>query len=180
MFHLVKQVAFAAVLAMQAVVPAAPVSAQSATPDTLTETYSDWKLSCQNGEIEGAQIRLCAMEQQLVRRLANGQTQSVLSVVISDADKDDGLAELVAITPHGVKVTQGIEITVGDTVIDTEFLTCRPVGCIMRYSMDADRVALLKAGTDAVFKMTFVGDQEASIAVSLNGFSAAFTRIGEL
>lgn len=169
----------ALLLAASLMAGALPVAAQEAqAPDQFVEVYGDWTLRCNaaEGAAEGA-APVCAMQQQLSARAADGRQQNILTLVLTLVDD---LPSFTAITPLGVDLGAGMGLSVGTLERRLAYRTCRPRGCVVRADLDGDTVAAFRAGDEALFVIPFVNGQTVNAEVSLAGFSAAWARLGQL
>ena len=160
----------------------APVVAQDAAgadPDRLTETYRDWTLRCSVPQNAPAGApRTCEMVQELSRQ-SGGQQQRVLTVFVVRGE--DGGGQLTMITPLGLALPAGVTLSVGEQVsIEIAYATCRPVGCISSVRLDGALLDALTAGTVATVGVSTLEGQNVAIELSLNGFGAAWNRLGRL
>lgn len=164
-----------ALLALSAFwIPGARAQDSSAAPDTLRETYNDWIVEC--GAVEGGG-RFCRMAQQLTQ---SGAKKPVLSVFIR-AKPDDSGALMTLIGPLGISLAGGITVAVGENrLVEADFLTCRPIGCMARKELGAEAIAAFRAGNEAIVTMASMNGDAIAIGVSLSGFSAAWTRLQAL
>ncbi|MBF9058162.1 hypothetical protein HKCCSP123_03110 [Rhodobacterales bacterium HKCCSP123] len=168
----------ALLLAASLLVGAPSASAQEQSPDQFVEVYGDWTVRCSaaEGAADGA-APVCAMQQQLSVRTAEGRQQNILNIFLSLVDD---LPEFTAITPLGVDLAQGVALSVGTLERSLSYRTCRPRGCFVRADLDGDTVAAFRAGDEALFMIPFVNGQTVNAAVSLAGFSAAWARLSQL
>ena len=161
-----------------------PLQAQEAAaegPTSLTETYRDWVVRCVTQpalEGQAATARICEMTQEL-RQQDSGQRVLALSVIQSADDADT--ASLTLVSPFGLLLSAGIQIEVTETrLLDMEFRTCLPAGCIALSVLTADQISALAAGDIATVVLTDTNGQSLRLDVSLAGFTAAWNRIKNL
>lgn len=154
-----------------------PSVAQDPAPDQLVEVYGDWTLRCRTAGAEGdAAAPVCAMEQRLALRGADGRQQTILSLVLSI---NGDMPRLMAITPLGVDLAEGVAMSVGPLERLLTYRTCRSFGCVIRAELDGETVAGFRSGNEALFVIPLVNGQTVNATVSLAGFSAAFSRLGQ-
>lgn len=147
----------------------------SGAPDSLVEKYGDWTVEC-GGGAEGTKP-LCRMAQQLQRK---GSQKPVLSIFLR-AKQEKAEALITLIGPLGISLAEGIAVSVADNrLVEADFLTCRPIGCIAQKELGAEAIQAFRAGDQAIVKMAPLNGDAIAITVSLNGFSAAWARLKAL
>ena len=168
-------IAFTALLVALA---STPSFAQEAGPDSLVETYADWQVRCQTVTRDDTRIRACGMQQNLTRQRDDGTRQQILSVTITPTDGGDGVAAVV--TPLGVGLARGLDISFDGGMIEANYVTCKQRGCIVREPLSSGVISAFRAGENAAVIMEVVGQGEVSLPLFLNGFDAAWQRVLEL
>jgi invasion protein IalB len=155
------------------------VAAAQAVPSTLpggaeaiSEVFQDWTVSCLSPE--GG--KSCSIRQQQ----ADAKTrQRLLAVQLqSKGDKVEGLMVL----PFGLLIDKGVTLKVGETSLGTlRFKTCLPQGCLVPFSLNAQSLSLLRAGS-APLSIIASNDanQPLTFNVSVKGFSQALDRAQSL
>jgi len=155
---------------------AAPSFAQTAEtrPDSLTETYGDWTVTC--GLDEATSTNICRMAQ----ILSQGE-QQILSVFIRADDTAPDTAIATMITPLGVDLAKGVAVVVDEIpLIEVGYVTCRQGGCIVRASLDGTILQTMQAGVAAKVAIGALDGSTLDVPVSLNGFTAAWQRLQTL
>jgi invasion protein IalB len=154
---------------------AAPAASQ---PDQMTEVWNDWTVQCQTlrAETDAAPVRLCEMVQDL--RAPEGG-QRVLGLSLRPQDPE-GSALLSLVVPFGLNLRDVIGLSVdGANVVALPFDTCLPQGCLASAPLDPSALEALKRGASAVVSLPTRGQAPLALTVSLTGFTAAWTRLGE-
>lgn len=159
---------------------ASTVAAQSAGggPDLIEETYRDWILRCETvaGDPQTTlHTQVCEMAQELSEAEAS---QRVLRTSLL-ATNDGPVLTLLA--PFGLRLSEGVTLSAGEQVIATlPFRTCLPHGCIATAQLDPTTLARLEAG--GMIDVVLIADagQPVVLAVSLDGFRAAWARLAAL
>lgn len=156
-------------------IPGAQAQDPGAAPDALVEKYGDWTVEC-GGATEGAE-RFCRMTQRIGQ---SGAQKQILSVFIR-AKSEDSAAVITLIGPLGISLAGGISVSVGDNrLVEADFLTCRPRGCMARKELGTEAIDAFRAGNEVIVKMVALNGDAIAITVSLNGFSAAWARLQAL
>ncbi len=153
------------------------VQAQDA-PDTLTENYRDWVLICQNGATADATAtgRVCEITQEL-RQSADGQRVLRIAFAVGP-EAPEGSATLTLITPFGVRLADGVSLTVTDDAIArVPFLTCLAVGCIATETLSSEVMGRLADADAAIIGMFTASGDPAQLEISLLGLSPAWRRL---
>lgn len=160
--------------AVLAVIPTLALAQQAPTrPNSMIETYGAWTLRCVTSEDETG--RQCEMGQELSREQDG---QRLLSISIQH---NGGSAQLVVLAPFGLQLSQGVQMTVAEgQVARIPFQTCLPAGCVARTILDAEPVARLQRGSTVQVEMRTTADEPFAVELSLQGFTAAWTRLQDL
>jgi invasion protein IalB len=157
---------------------AAPAAAQQGdTPDTLTETYSDWLVRCAAPAADGQ--RQCEMVQEVRERAENGRR--VLSLALQRADGE--ATQITAIGPFGLRLADGLGLRVDEAdppQLTIPFLTCVSDGCIAVAQLEPELRAVLQDGATLEAVLVAVTGEPVRIGLSLAGFTAAWNRLGAL
>jgi len=164
-------------LALSLIDPApARAQAQAAKPDTLTETYGNWTVSCQTVTADGKSTRRCQLSQELKEK--GGQGQRVLGLIIASPEPT---AELTVITPLGIALSAGLTIEVGDApLLKMAFSTCRPGGCFAAGPLTAKALTSLETAEEATARLGTLKGQPLLIKFPLPGLAQARKRLAEL
>lgn len=147
-------------------------------PDQLVETYRDWVVRCVQAQLQDGTSagRICEMSQELSQS-ENGQR--VLAAAVQATG--NGSAALTLIAPFGLRLADGIMISVGgQEAAAIPFRTCLPQGCIADTQLDSAALDQLRLGNEAQVVMVADGGQELALTVSLAGFAAAWSRLEAL
>ena len=173
---MVTRIAVLVLLALSAFwIAAAQAQKVEAAPDALVEKYSDWTVEC-GAAAEGSE-RFCRMTQRLEQSVARKQ---ILAIFIR-AKSEDSAAMMTLIGPLGISLAGGITVSVGDNrLVEADFLTCRPGGCMARKELGSEAIEAFRAGNEAIVKMVALNGDAFAITVSLSGFSAAWARLHAL
>lgn len=163
---------------LMAALAAAPTFAQQPGPDTLLETYTDWQVRCQTVTRDDTRFRSCGMQQNLARQLDDGSRRQILLFMITPTDSGDWIVTVV--TPLGVELARGLDISFDGGIVEANFITCTQRGCIVREQLSDGVISAFRAGDNASVIMEVVGQGEVSLSLSLNGFGAASQRVREL
>jgi invasion protein IalB len=148
-------------------------SAQTAAPDALSETYRDWAVAC-FGQPEGG-ARACEMTQRLSQR--DGGQQVLL--VSARRDAIDGAA-LTIVTPFGVRLADGVALAAAgrdEPLLIMPYITCLANGCIAEGAIDGATVGTLQEATTLEAVLVSVAGETLRLAVSMDGFAAAWARL---
>jgi len=140
---------------------------------SLTETYGDWHVACQVREA----VICCAMSQQQLRQ----DGQRIVTVELKNAPDDTLAANFVL--PFGLQLDAGATLRMDEqpAMAPLRFHTCLPAGCVVQANFDSATVTTLHGGTKLhVTTKTADTEQDFAIAISLNGFTAAFDRLKAL
>lgn len=170
MKRFIKQTVLGAVVAVGAGI--VPALAQQTAPSSLQETYSDWQVVCQ--QVEGA--RACSMIQQQFQAQSN---QRFLAVELKTADAG---VEGAIVLPFGLNLSAGVELAIDDKPIGEklQFRTCLPAGCVVRLAFSDNELGALSGGQTLQVKTKADSEEDLVFTVSLNGFTAAQSRLTEL
>lgn len=161
-------------LAGLALTPATGATAQTAAaPDALRESFRDWTVQCQQIEGEG---RACEMIQQV----SHGESQQRIMLVSLRLDSDKRLVGVI-VTPFGLRLSEGVQILVGETAIARySFDTCLSEGCIVIAAFGEKEIEAMRAGIEGKITMMARGGNAVGLPISFLGFSAALARLREL
>lgn len=161
--------------AVLALTPTWALSQQVATPpNSMTETYGAWTVRCMTPEAADSE-RQCEMVQELSRE---EDGQRLLAISVQD---NEGIGQLVLLVPFGLQLSQGVQMTVAEgQVAQIPFHTCMPAGCIARTDLEAEPIARLQRGSTLQVEMRTTADEPFAVDLSLQGFTAAWTRLQDL
>jgi invasion protein IalB len=139
-------------------------------PDTLSEVYGSWTLSC------SAEEAGCRIFQALYR--AGDKARLIQVALLASAGDGDGLV-LRAVTPLGAKLARGAVLIIDDgEPVSVPFDTCRQSGCLAETHLTPELVAALRAElTLAVLVVGADTDQTVRFELSLGGVSRALDRL---
>jgi invasion protein IalB len=141
---------------------------------SLNERHGDWTVAC--GMAEGG--KQCFFSQVL----GNSDTgQRTLSIELKTIG--DNRLEGMLLTPFSLRFDAGVKLAVDERRLagPVPFLSCIPAGCLVPVAFEGDVFAALQAGTTLSFSATPLGsDEEITLPISLNGFTAASRRTSEL
>jgi invasion protein IalB len=140
---------------------------------SLSEGYQDWQVRCISTG-EGAR---CAMAQM---QLDPKTRKRILTIELRS---DEGRTAGALIMPFGLALASGVTLKVDDNGggKPLAFSTCLPTGCVVPLDLDAGMTKNLASGEVLTIVVTAADTQQPlSFAVSLKGFPAAWSRLGEL
>jgi invasion protein IalB len=171
-----RQSALAAALAAVIAATAAAGSARAlpGNATSLREVHGDWIVSCVNREEKNH----CAMSQIQADPKTRKRVVS-LELRLTGA----GGAKGAFVMPFGLALSRGIafKIDTNGDALALPFATCLPAGCLVPLTADRALLEGLKAGdVMTVTAAAFDTGQPLDFSLSLNGFSAALKRLGEL
>jgi len=152
---------------------AKPAESLANGASSITETYSDWTVTC--GIAEGRKI--CVSSQTLTDQ--QGQRQ----IAIQFAAPKGGKTEAVVLLPFGLALDEGAQLAIDDKAIGerSRFSTCLPAGCVVPLQLSASVIDGLKKGSVLTVTVTSDGNRDViRFSLSLNGFSGALSRVAEL
>lgn len=156
-----------------------PVTAQDTAPtgpSSVTEIYKDWVVRC-NAVVRGEKtVQACAM----VQTLRNKSSSKRVLMTSLTSGKDGAVIRFV--TPFDLRLSQGLKVKVADElVLEAGFNTCLPAGCIVLGNLPQKSIDTLAAGAAAnVVMVANRTGQALELAVSLDGFTAAWNRLKSL
>jgi invasion protein IalB len=143
---------------------------QEAPKQVLKATHGAWEVHC----LEGTET--CAMQQ-----VGNVDGQPALRVAVQrlagvTAGGKDVPAVLAVNTPINVDLPPGVVVRVDDgNSARLPFVRCVPNSCLAQAPVSEDAIAELKGGATAHF--AFSRQEEVSVEISLNGFTAAYDEL---
>jgi invasion protein IalB len=166
-----------AIQTAQATIPAAPASpsaapAAPASAPGLSEAFESWSVNC----VQKDPAKRCGVSQTQVAK--NGQRLLAIEFPTPSGDALTGILVL----PFGLSLEAGVNLQIDGRAIGKplRFQTCLPVGCIVPLNFDATTVAFLRGAKTLEVKSVADGGEAGSFTVSLQGFSAALTRLVQL
>jgi invasion protein IalB len=152
-------------------------------PDTLSETYRDWVLSCApvaQPDPANPTTRSCEIAQE-VGTAETGQRVLRMALVRDGDGGGDGAAAVALVTPFGVRLADGVGIAAaGSDLARADFLTCLQSGCVATGTLDAAMLDTLQAAQTATITMNSTSGASVTVDLSLAGFAAAWQRLGAL
>lgn len=117
---------------------------------------------------------------EVFQRLTVSETgQRLAELAIGYPPGKDGKAEAALILPLGVKVSEGVIITVDNSgPLRTPFQTCLPDGCLMVTELPNGFLETLNNGTTLrIAFMEFPSAKQYNVEMSLQGFKQAFADV---
>jgi invasion protein IalB len=134
--------------------------------------FGDWGIEC---EVQTDRSELCFVQQTHTRTETN---QRILSVAVGYIG-ERGAPAMVAYAPLGIDVASGVAIkTEPGPQIQMRVQTCTPDGCRAFTPLTEQQLAALRAARQMTFGIIPWGQtQTTSIALSVNGFAAAFATL---
>ncbi|WP_334176021.1 invasion associated locus B family protein [Pseudoxanthobacter sp.] len=148
----------------------APAAKTKPTAPQRTETvvYDNWTVTCHDSLADNAR-RTCSASLQVTNR-KNGQ-----SVLIWEIGTDSAGKPTYAVrTPLGVRVKEGIRMTVGAAKPrQVDYVLCDTRGCEAAAPFDDALARDLKAASEASIAFTATNGQTFTIKVPLKGISQA-------
>jgi len=148
---------------------AAEKSAQPASePVQTTATYGDWTVRCR--AIAQKSDKLCEMIQVIP---APNKQGSIANLAVGRVPGEDTV-RLVIQLPIGVHLPSDVSMKVGeDAVASAQFQSCFPNFCLARADLDDAAMKRMKASGTMTVSFKDRAEREATIKVSLKGFTAA-------
>lgn len=163
--------------------PAQPPAAAVTQPATATlpngasainEVYGDWTVDCRISDGQKA----CILSQ------AQGNSQNNQRVfAIELRPPTGGKTEGAILMPFGLRLENGAILRLDDKDLGQglRFSTCVPAGCLLPVSFPTVATDAMKAGkTLTTAALNLSSGEPVVFNISLNGFSAALTRIVQL
>ena len=150
---------------------AGPGQAQQADgPDTLRETFRDWTLQCRQ---PGNENRSCEIVQRINQE---GSGRRLLTISIRYNAEDEAAATII--TPFGLRLSDGVEVTADDSVLGRyEFDTCLSQGCLVVAPVDGKTATTMREADSGEVRAVTRQGESFAIPVSFEGFSAALDRL---
>jgi invasion protein IalB len=151
--------------------------AQEATgqPDTLSETYGSWTVTCASLPDQG---RFCRIAQKLSQ---GADKPPILSVFLRNDTGEGELGRITFVTPLGLSLPQGVRMVINEAeVVQAPYLNCQTSGCVAQSVLSDPAIAAMKAGSVASVTLALMDGQQAAITLSLQGFTAAWARLQKL
>lgn len=174
--HLLQAVAFFCI-ALGVFHPAhAQTESSTALPggaSSVQESHGDWTVSCRI--VEGRKSCM------LLQALARSTGETVLSLELVPVSETQ--AEGILLSPFGLKLADGVRLSVDGTPFSTPFpfMTCVEAGCIVPVEFRAEQLDRLKNGKEALVSAANASSGAAvELKLSLAGFTTAFVRAREL
>jgi len=168
--HQFRATGFAVLLAL---FPGVQAQAQDSAPDALRETFRDWTVQCEMRPETG---RVCEMLQQ-VSHDETGRNVLLFSLRYNT----DGDLVGVLVLPFGLRLAEGVQIAVGETVFGPfGFDTCLNNGCVVLAVLEPQDITAMRAGVEGQIQAVTRNGEAFGIPVSFMGFTAAFNRLNAL
>ena len=156
--------------ATQAAAQGQPAAPAQPTAPVRTETivYDNWVVTCRD-TVGKSSKRNCSA----VMQISNKKTKQ--SVFVWQIGQDnDGKAVFAVRTPLGVRVQDGVQITVGNgKPRKVDFVLCEQRGCNARGPFDDAFAKELVAGTEATAAFTLADGKTVNLKLPLNGIDKA-------
>ncbi|WP_439272639.1 invasion associated locus B family protein [Pseudochrobactrum sp. HB0163] len=142
---------------------------------TLTETFSNWTVSCRVVTNADAKNVVCTMLQQQIDE--NGRR--ALTAEFTPAKS--GLAGAFLL-PFGLdlKAAPLFQVDENKAGVKSAFSTCMPAGCLVPVNFDVAQSDAMYKGKALIISTKSLDGQEFKFNVPLDGFAAASKRIQEL
>ena len=156
--------------ATQAAAQGQPAAPAQPTAPVRTETivYDNWVVTCRD-TVGKSSKRNCSA----VMQISSKKTKQ--SVFVWQIGQDnDGKAVFAVRTPLGVRVQDGVQITVGNgKPRKVDFVLCEQRGCNARGPFDDAFAKELVAGTEATAAFTLADGKTVNLKLPLNGIDKA-------
>ena len=137
----------------------------------VREVFGDWALRCLVAEVGEDP---CQMYQLLLDPSENPVAE--ISIVPL-ADGGPAVAGVVVVVPLETLLTEQLTLSIdGGEALRYAFNFCNRAGCVARFGLTDEQVALLKRGASGVLTIVpaAVPDQQINLTMSLIGFTAGF------
>lgn len=144
----------------------------TADPSYIKDQYGDWQLQCFRSEAEEDPCQMY----QLLRESAGNPVAEFSLFKLPDGSQAAAGATIVV--PLGTLLNEGLKIAVdGGKAKNFQYSFCSMVGCFARIGFTQSDIDAFKKGSAAklVIVPAQAPDQTVEIAVSLDGFTAAFS-----
>lgn len=152
----------------QAAPPQAAPAAPAAPERTETIVYGNWVVTCRD-TVGKSSKRNCSA----LMRITNKKTQKSVFIWQIGSDKD-GKPVMAMRTPLGVRVQQGIDITIGKgKPRKVGFVVCAQRGCDARGPFDDALAKEMAAGTEATAAFVLADGKTVNIKLPLAGIDKA-------
>ncbi len=143
-------------------------AALSTNVKRITQQIGDWTLDCT--ERPGDRKR-CKM----LQKVGTAKSKQVILTWLIGRD-NEGREVMSFQTPTGMLLKPGVRLDVDDAnLLQVEYRTCTPKFCEAVAELTGETVDALKAGKKATLTLTPLNAKAAALAVSLKGFTAAYT-----
>lgn len=154
------------------------VTISGAGPSTLQETNQEWAVVCTTPQVSESETLFSECE--LRHNSFQADTNQPVLVTTLRVAGDDR-STLMLITPLGLRLSEGIEITVAEEhLVSIPYQTCLQDGCVATADLSQSAVDRLVNAEEARFRMVTNTGQPLSVTVPLSGFAEAWTRFREL
>lgn len=154
--------------------PVAPASGLPNGASAVNEIYGDWTVDCRMADGQ----KLCVLTQSQ----GNSQTNQRVFAIELRIPKD-GKTEGTILMPFGLRLENGAILKLDDKDLGKglRFSTCVPAGCLLPVSFPAIATdAMQKGKTLTAAALNLSSGAPVTFNISLNGFSTALNRIGQL
>ena len=145
-------------------------------------THGDWKIQCENAAKPGADgqtEKQCAMVQ--TARSEKNTKLGLTTVFVRGKQNGKEITMMRILAPIGVYLPTGVALEIdGGAVGRFPFMRCLPQICMAFGEAGTQTLDKFRKGTAANFIIYEAPGIGMPIKISLNGFSAAFTALGNL
>ena len=145
-------------------------------------THGDWKIQCENAPKPGADgqtEKQCAMVQ--TARSEKNTKLGLTTVFVRGKQNGKEITMMRILAPIGVYLPTGVALEIdGGAVGRFPFMRCLPQICMAFGEAGTQTLDKFRKGTAANFIIYEAPGIGMPIKISLNGFSAAFTALGNL
>jgi len=146
----------------------------------IADTSGDWEIRCVKMPAEAERADPC----QLYQLLSDQDGNAVAEINILALPKgSQAAAGANIIVPLETLLTERLSMSIdGGQARKYPFAFCSQVGCLARLGFASADVNAFKRGNEAKLSIVpaVAPDQKVELTVSLTGFTAGFTRLGEL
>lgn len=141
---------------------------ESAQPVQTTATFGDWTVRCR--KVSKQNDKLCEMIQVVPAKNKQG---AIANLAVGRLPGDEKI-RLVIQLPIGVHLPSDVDMKIGDEAIaKAEFQSCYSSFCLARADLDVAALKRMKDAKSMTVSFKDRAEKNASISVSLSGFTAA-------
>lgn len=141
---------------------------ESALPVQTTATFGDWTVRCR--KVSKKNDTLCEMIQVVPAKNKKG---AIANLAVGRLPGDERI-RLVIQLPIGVHLPSDVAMKIGDEAIaQAKFQSCYSSFCLARAELDVTALKRMKGARSMTVSFKDRAEQDASISVSLSGFTAA-------